>query len=87
MFDCHLIAGFRYKSLLCRVGSKRAIIAVARHLVILARRLVLDQSFSTPFAQDHLKAEQQLKFLSRKAKSQRLETFQHPILEVREIEV
>ena len=36
------------KSLLFHVGSKRAIIAVARHLVILARRLVLDQTYYQP---------------------------------------
>ena len=36
------------RSLLSRVGQKRAIIAIARHLVILARRLILDQSFYQP---------------------------------------
>ena len=38
----------KYRSLLSRVGQKRAIIAIARHLVILARRLILDQSFYQP---------------------------------------
>ena len=38
----------KYKSLLSRVGQKRAIVAIARKLVILARRLVLDQTDYQP---------------------------------------
>ena len=38
----------KYKSLLSQVGHKRAIVAIARKLVILARRLVLDQSYYQP---------------------------------------
>ncbi len=34
----------KYQRLACRIGGKRAIVAIARKLVILARRLILDQT-------------------------------------------
>ncbi len=38
----------KYNCLLSQVGSKRAIVAIARKLVILARRLILDQTYYQP---------------------------------------